>query len=240
MTSATDRHEILVLVEAAVGDGARRAAACAELGLHPRTLGRWRDPEGGLREDRRPIAERPIPANRLSEVERQRILETCSLPEFASQPPSQIVPRLADRGQWIASESSFYRVLRAAGQNHRRGRARRPSRAKPPRSFEASANNGEVLARMACDGAGVALLPVFIVAGHLRSGRLIEILPEWTAPKLWLTLYYPPYQSLPPRIAAFSTFFEQQIHPRVGGEQSRDGAHADIIRGSSPRGRGTA
>lgn len=65
MTSATDRHEILVLVEAAVGDGARRAAACAELGLHPRTLGRWRDPEGGLREDRRPIAERPIPANRL-------------------------------------------------------------------------------------------------------------------------------------------------------------------------------
>lgn len=40
MTSATDRREILALVEAAVTDGARRAAACAELGLHQRTLTR--------------------------------------------------------------------------------------------------------------------------------------------------------------------------------------------------------
>ena len=44
MTSAADRREILALVEAAVTDGARRAAACAELGLHPRTLERWQDP----------------------------------------------------------------------------------------------------------------------------------------------------------------------------------------------------
>lgn len=105
------------------------------MGLHQRTRTRWQDPEGTLREDGRPFAERPLPANRLSEAERQLILETCSLPEFASQPPSQILPRLADRGQWIASESSFYRVLRAAGQNHRR--ARSPSGAKPPSSFEA-------------------------------------------------------------------------------------------------------
>lgn len=137
MTSATDRREILALVEAAIADGARCAAACAELGLHQRTLTRWQDPEGGIQEDGRPFAERPEPANRLSEAERQLILKTCNLPEFASQPPSQIVPRLADRGQWIASESSFYRVLRAAGQNHRRGRARRPSSPKPPSSFEA-------------------------------------------------------------------------------------------------------
>jgi len=74
-----------------------------------------------------------------------------------------------------------------------------------------SANNGEVLARMAADGAGVALLPVFIVAEHLRTGQLVPILPDWRPPPLWLTLYYPPYQSLPPRIAAFSDFFEQQI-----------------------------
>jgi putative transposase len=137
MTSAADRREILALIEAAVTDGARRAAACAELGLHPRTLERWQDPQGALQEDRRPTAERPVPANRLSEAERQLILETCSLPEFASLPPSQIVPRLVDRGHWIASEASFYRVLRAAGQNHRRGRARRPSKIKPPRSVEA-------------------------------------------------------------------------------------------------------
>ncbi|MFT4148801.1 MAG: LysR family transcriptional regulator [Paracoccaceae bacterium] len=74
-----------------------------------------------------------------------------------------------------------------------------------------SANNGEVLAAMAADGAGVALLPVFIVAEHLRTGRLVTVLPDWTPPPLWLTLYYPPYQTLPPRIATFSTFFEREI-----------------------------
>ena len=61
----------------------------------------------------------------------------CATPEFASLPPSQIVPRLADRGTWIASESSFYRVLRERGQNHRR--ARPATRRKPPTSFEAKA-----------------------------------------------------------------------------------------------------
>lgn len=74
-----------------------------------------------------------------------------------------------------------------------------------------SANNGEVLARMSADGAGVALLPVFIVAEYLRSGRLVQILPSWCPPQLWLTLYYPPYQKMPPRIASFSDFFEREI-----------------------------
>ncbi|NKK70361.1 LysR family transcriptional regulator [Rhizobium leguminosarum bv. viciae] len=74
-----------------------------------------------------------------------------------------------------------------------------------------SANSGEVLASMAADGAGVAMLPKFHVAEHLRTGRLVHVLPDWSPPDLWLTLYYPPYQALPPRIASFSKFFEQQI-----------------------------
>ncbi|MDF2620192.1 MAG: transcriptional regulator, LysR family [Xanthobacteraceae bacterium] len=78
-----------------------------------------------------------------------------------------------------------------------------------------SSNNGEVLASLAANGAGVALLPVFIVAEHLRAGRLVPVLPEWSPPEFWLTLYYPPYQKLPPRIAAFSDFFEREIPPLV-------------------------
>ncbi|CAK12166.1 MULTISPECIES: LysR family transcriptional regulator [Rhizobium] len=74
-----------------------------------------------------------------------------------------------------------------------------------------SANSGEVLASMAADGAGVAMLPKFHVAEHLRTGRLAHVLQDWSPPDLWLTLYYPPYQALPPRIASFSKFFEQQI-----------------------------
>ena len=77
------------------------------------------------------------------------------------------------------------------------------------RSF--SANSGEVLADMAASGLGVAMLPEFHVAEHLETGKLVHVLKGWTPPDLWLTLYYPPYQALPPRIATFSRFFEEQV-----------------------------
>lgn len=74
-----------------------------------------------------------------------------------------------------------------------------------------SANSGELLADMAADGMGVALLPGFNIAEHIRVGRLVHVFAGWSPPDLWLTLYYPPYQTLPPRIATFSNFFEQQL-----------------------------
>lgn len=64
-------------------------------------------------------------------------MEICAAPELASLPPSQIVPQLAVQGCYIASESSFYRVLRKRDQNHGRGRARPATRYNPPTSFEA-------------------------------------------------------------------------------------------------------
>ena len=69
---------------------------------------------------------RPTPRNKLSDQERQAVLDVCHSKEFASLPPSQIVPRLADQGRYIASESSFYRVLRAEGQQRPRQAARAP------------------------------------------------------------------------------------------------------------------
>jgi putative transposase len=38
-------------------------------------------------------------------------------------PPSQVVPALADEGLYLASESTCYRVLHEANQQHERGRA---------------------------------------------------------------------------------------------------------------------
>ncbi|MFN3292100.1 MAG: IS3 family transposase [Gemmobacter sp.] len=139
MTATPDRQEIVALIDKAMAAGARRAAACAEPGLTARTLQRWTGPEGAICDDRRPFAERPEPASKLSDEERCRIVATCNVPEFASLPPSQIVPQLADRGIRIASDSSFYRVLRERGQTHRRSRARPATRRKPPTSFEAKA-----------------------------------------------------------------------------------------------------
>jgi DNA-binding transcriptional LysR family regulator len=72
-------------------------------------------------------------------------------------------------------------------------------------------NNGDLIARLAENGEGIALLPLFIVEHALASNRLQQILPEWEPPALWLTLYYPPYEKLPMRVAKFSDFFENYV-----------------------------
>jgi transposase InsO family protein len=52
-------------------------------------------------------------------------------PEFCNASPHQIVPRLADRGEYLASESSFYRVLKTEQLLAHRGRATPAHRARP-------------------------------------------------------------------------------------------------------------
>jgi DNA-binding transcriptional LysR family regulator len=74
-----------------------------------------------------------------------------------------------------------------------------------------SANNGDILAQLAINGEGIALLPRFIVDEDIAAGRLVEILSGWDAPQIWLTLYYPPYERLPLRVATFSDFFEKWV-----------------------------
>ena len=74
-----------------------------------------------------------------------------------------------------------------------------------------SSNNGDMLARIVANGKGVALLPRFIVKDALANNELVQILPGWRPPDIWLTLYYPPYDRLPPKVTAFSDFFERHV-----------------------------
>ena len=128
------------LIEEACAAGARRERACTALGLSGRTLQRWRE-EGAIRADARAAAaEGRVPANRLSEAEREEILNVVNQPAFAHLPPSQIVPALADQGRYLASESTLYRVLRENDQLTPRGKSR-PPRHQRPQPFEASAPN---------------------------------------------------------------------------------------------------
>ena len=136
MTCLSQRRQVITLVADAITAGARQDRACAAICLSERTLQRWqRDQSRG---DRRP-ARVQAPGNRLSPLERQALLAVANSKEFGHLAPSQIVPRLADRGQYIASESTFYRVLRAQCQLQHRGaqRARQP-RSKP-RALRATA-----------------------------------------------------------------------------------------------------
>ena len=137
MISTPHRQTAVALINEAVTAGAQRAKACSALKTSERTLRRWIR-GGEVHSDQRPLVPRPEPANKLSATERAAVLEACNSKEFASLPPSQIVPKLADQGRYLASESSYYRILRADGQQHR-GRAKPPVRRKPPTSYKASA-----------------------------------------------------------------------------------------------------
>lgn len=125
------------LVAAAVEQGARRARACATLGLKLRTLQRWQ--RADARGDRR-AGPRRAPGNRLNAQERRRIAETVTSPEYRDLSPKQIVPRLADRGMYLASESTLYRLLRERGQLAHRAAARPGQRRAKPRLVATAPN----------------------------------------------------------------------------------------------------
>ncbi|WP_417524445.1 LysR family transcriptional regulator [Marinovum sp.] len=72
-------------------------------------------------------------------------------------------------------------------------------------------NNGDFLYAMAKAGNGIALLPDFIVSEGLASGAVETVLSDWSAPSLWLTMFYPPYEALPPLVATFTDFFEAHL-----------------------------
>lgn len=140
MISTPDRRRIVTLINTARRDGARLAPACRVACIDVRTYQRWTK-HGRIQADKRPVVTRPVPANKLTPEERQRVLDTCHKPVYASMAPGQIVPRLADEGLYLASESSFYRILHEAGEQHHRGRNAKPRRHHPPQGYCATSPN---------------------------------------------------------------------------------------------------
>ena len=124
-----DRKKYCALIDEAVQNGARQKLACELVGIAPRTYQRWTQGDG-LTEDKRIF--KPAPThNKLSEAVRQEILQVINLPEYSTLTPYQIVPMLLDRGQYIASESTFYRVMREHHQLKHRGKNKAVNRKKP-------------------------------------------------------------------------------------------------------------
>jgi transposase InsO family protein len=110
---------ILEAVAEAVAAGARLAAACRLVGLAVRTIERWRARPGSGDERRGP---RHRPANALSAAEEAKVVAVMTSPRYSGMSPKQVVPRLADEGQYLASESTLYRLQRRLGlRNGRRG-----------------------------------------------------------------------------------------------------------------------
>lgn len=100
---------MLEALAAACAAGARRGPACAVIGISPRTIDRWqRRPGGG---DQR-CGPRRRPANALTGTEEAQLLAIMTSPQYGLLSPKQLVPRLADDGIYLASESTMYRLQR--------------------------------------------------------------------------------------------------------------------------------
>ncbi len=143
MISASDRREAVKLINEAVESGSGLDPACEMLGISSRTYYNWKknQKEYGSIEDRRPYAEHPEPKNKITPEERQEILETLNSEKYASMPPCEVVPALADEGKYLASESTFYRILHEEKMQNHRGRSQAPGKNPKPTSFMATAPN---------------------------------------------------------------------------------------------------
>ena len=108
---------------------------CEALEVSPATFYRQRKPcfQG-------PPLPRPKPANRLPDETRTRILEVLHEEPYVDLTPREVVPKLLDQGEYLASVRTFYRVLEEHGEvKERRLQARRGKYAAP--ILEATAPN---------------------------------------------------------------------------------------------------
>jgi len=137
LINTAERQQAIDLVSAACNDGARKRKACDVLGLSVRTLERW-EKENGLQDLRKTV--KRIPKNKLTKEQRAMVIATANNTIYRDLPPCKIVPLLADEGKYIASESTFYRILREENQlKHRQ--LSRPAKHHRPNTCEAHGPN---------------------------------------------------------------------------------------------------
>lgn len=132
------RKDIIEFLNEAQKSGARQSKACEIIGISAKTLQRWK--RRGNEQDGRIEANRE-PKNKLTELERQRVLDVANAAEYANLPPCQIVPIMADKGQYIASEATFYRILNEESQLKHRSKNKPTRVVKKPKALSASAPN---------------------------------------------------------------------------------------------------
>jgi transposase InsO family protein len=108
------------LIEEAVSKGARLFKACEVLGISTATFYRWK--KVGAADKRKGARKRVV--RKLTEEEREKIINVACEDRFKDSTPYEIVAILLDEGIYLASVSTFYRILRAAGLIHHRGNSR--------------------------------------------------------------------------------------------------------------------
>ncbi len=102
-------------------------AACVAVGRPRATHYRHRAPAAP-----RSTTPRPAPPNKLTDEEMGQILDVLRSPRFVDLSPAQAFHILLDEGRYLASVSTYYRLLRAHGEvRERRRQATHPPRVRP-------------------------------------------------------------------------------------------------------------
>jgi len=134
----SERSNILQLIQEARQSGARQDKACEVIGISAKTFQRWS--QSGNEGDSR-LNNHCVPHNKLSNLERRRLIKIANDPDYADLQPSKIVPKLADRGCYIASESTFYRVLKSENQLSHRQKSKPVRQQQKPKALMATRPN---------------------------------------------------------------------------------------------------
>jgi putative transposase len=138
LTMIALRDEKMQDIKEAQRSGARQSKACEISGISAKTFKRWCDESGG--NDGRLDTGRE-PHNKLTELERQCIISTACKSEYAALSAAKLVPTLADKGIYIGSESTVYRVLKANGQLKHRQKSKPAKKNNKPMPFIARQPN---------------------------------------------------------------------------------------------------
>lgn len=136
MISSKIKQIVLKLISVACKSGARKRKAAELLGLTVRTIQRWE--QNGPSDKRK--GSRAVPVNKFSDHEKSHVINVLESPEYADSNPNQIVPKLADLGLYLGSESTMYRILREFKMNMHR-ESSLPSKQHSPEPLTANGPN---------------------------------------------------------------------------------------------------
>ncbi len=134
--SLLDRNESIQLIAEASTSGARRFKCCELLELSLRTLERW-ELTPDIEDGRKGPKHSP---HALSDEEKGLIVSLANSEKYRDLSPAKIVPTLADEGKYIASESSFFRILRSEKMMAHRSHSS-PRKVTPPEELKATRAN---------------------------------------------------------------------------------------------------
>ena len=130
----------------------------------------------------------------------------CASPDYlASHPPLRTLADLAEHGVIAYTNFATGNEWQFDGPDGRVSVRTRSS---------VRCNNGDTCRSIAIAGGGIALQPSFMVGEDLRSGALVEILPEYRSIELGIYVVYPTRKHLASKVRALISFLTERFaHP---------------------------